>query len=125
MTCLLVLLLQIEGIAHVVKQLTTLQLTPSLDSPHYTVLKKLKDYEVRQYSPYLVAETIMAGDARPAGGDGFNELAGYIFGGNSRYCPASIEMFWQTVPKSLDLQQVHYAQETQDKISTGLCMLAL
>ncbi|KAL3139503.1 hypothetical protein ABBQ38_003826 [Trebouxia sp. C0009 RCD-2024] len=73
----------IEGIAHVIKQLTTIQLTPSLDSPHYTVLKKTKEYEIRQYSPYLVAETNMPSDARPAGGDGFTELAGYIFGGNS------------------------------------------
>lgn len=78
--------MQIEGIAHVVKQLTTFQLTPSLDSPHYVVLKKTKEYEIRQYSPYLVAETSMPG-ARPAGGDGFNDLAGYIFGGNSRYVP--------------------------------------
>lgn len=68
-----------------IKQLTTIQLTPSLDSPHYTVLKKTKEYEIRQYSPYLVAETNMPSDARPAGGDGFTELAGYIFGGNSRY----------------------------------------
>ena len=68
-----------------IKQLTTIQLTPSLDSPHYTVLKKTKEYEIRQYSPYLVAETNMPSDARPAGGDGFTDLAGYIFGGNSRY----------------------------------------
>lgn len=67
-----------------IKQLTTFQLTPSLDSPQYVVLKKTKEYEIRQYSPYLVAETSMPG-ARPAGGDGFNDLAGYIFGGNSRY----------------------------------------
>lgn len=76
--------LQIEGVAHVIKQLTDLQQTPNLDSPHYIVLKKTKEYEVRQYSPYLVAETSMPSGTRPAGGDGFNNLAGYIFGGNSR-----------------------------------------
>ncbi len=75
---------QIEGVAHVIKQLTDLQQTPNLDSPHYIVLKKTKEYEVRQYSPYLVAETSMPTGTRPAGGDGFNNLAGYIFGGNSR-----------------------------------------
>lgn len=76
--------MQVEGIAHVIKQLTTIQLTPNLDSPQYTVLKKTKEYEIRHYSRYLVAETSMASDTRPAGGDGFNQLAGYIFGGNSR-----------------------------------------
>lgn len=74
----------IEGVAHVIKQLTDLQQTPNLDSPHYIVLKKTKEYEMRQYSPYLVAETSMPSGTRPAGGDGFNNLAGYIFGGNSR-----------------------------------------
>ena len=67
-----------------IKQLTTIQLTPSLESPQYVVLKKTKEYEIRQYSPYLVAETSMPSDARPAGGDGFTDLAGYIFGGNRR-----------------------------------------
>ena len=76
--------LQIEGVAHVIKQLTDLQQTPNLDSPQYIVLKKTKEYEVRQYSPYLVAETSMPTGTRPAGGDGFNNLAGYIFGDNSR-----------------------------------------
>ena len=83
---------QIEGIAHVIKQLTTLQLTPDLDTPPYVVLKKTKEYEVRRYSSYLVAETAMPAGARPAGGSGFQELAGYIFGGNNRfaaYCNAS------------------------------------
>lgn len=68
-----------------VKQLTTLQLTPDLDTPPYTVLKKTKEYEIRRYESYLVAETSMPAGARPAGGDGFNDLAGYIFGGNDRF----------------------------------------
>ncbi len=58
------MMLQIEGVAHVIKQLTDLQQTPNLDSPHYIVLKKTKEYEVRQYSPYLVAETSMPTGAR-------------------------------------------------------------
>lgn len=81
--------LQIEGIAHVIKQLTSLQTTPDLDSPPYTVLKKTKEYEVRSYSSYLVAETTMPSGTRPAGGDGFQDLAGYIFGGNNR-CPVAV-----------------------------------
>lgn len=76
--------MQIEGVAHVIKQLTNLQQTPDLPSPTYIVLKKTKEYEIRQYSSYLVAETSMASGTRPAGGDGFTNLAGYIFGGNSR-----------------------------------------
>ena len=76
--------LQLEGIAHVIRQLTSLQTTPDLESPQYIVLYKVKEYEIRQYSPYLVAETNMSSGGRPAGGDGFNDLAGYIFGGNNK-----------------------------------------
>ena len=36
---------------------------------------------MRRYEPYLVAEVDMPG-SRPVAGDGFNDLAGYIFGGN-------------------------------------------
>ena len=91
---------QIEGIAHVIKQLTTIQLTPDLPTPHYVVLMKTKEYEIRQYSPYLVAETNMPSGARPAGGDGFNDLAGYIFGGNNR----SGQMQCECVRKMMRMQ---------------------
>ena len=86
--CLLRLLMlgsQVEGIAHVIKQLTTLQIDPNLDQPQYTVLKKVKEYEIRKYDAYLVAETDRPMGKGPAAGDGFQELAGYIFGGNNRY----------------------------------------
>ncbi|KAK9824687.1 hypothetical protein WJX72_012392 [[Myrmecia] bisecta] len=76
--------LSVEGVAHVVQQLTSLQTTPSLDTPPYTVLKKTREYEIRKYKPYLVAETDMPSGSGPAAGDGFNTLAGYIFGGNDK-----------------------------------------
>ena len=60
-------------------------MTPGLESPRYEVLRKTKEYEVRQYEPYLAAETDMPSSSGAAAGDGFNDLAAYIFGGNSRY----------------------------------------
>ena len=59
-----------------------MQTSPRLESPKYVVLKKTKEYEIRRYSPYLAAEVSMPSDAKPASGTGFQELAGYIFGGN-------------------------------------------
>jgi SOUL heme-binding protein len=41
--------------------------------------------QIRRYEPYMVAEVDMPQDAGPAAGEGFNDLAGYIFGGNNRY----------------------------------------
>lgn len=60
-----------------------LQTTPDLDTPRYQVLKKCLDYEIRQYQPFLVVETSMAQGTGTAAGTGFNELASYIFGGNT------------------------------------------
>ena len=45
----------------------------------------LQEYEVRQYSPFLVADTSMPQGRGPAAGEGFTELANYIFGGNDRW----------------------------------------
>ena len=45
----------------------------------------LQEYEIRQYSPFLVADTSMPRGRGPAAGEGFTELANYIFGGNDRW----------------------------------------
>ena len=75
---------QLEGLSFVFRSLGNLQLTPDLDTPSYTVLKRTAEYEIRRYEPYIVAEVQMPSGAGPAAGDGFNELARYIFGGNDR-----------------------------------------
>lgn len=64
---------------HVVLQPTA---TPKLETPEYTVLYKTSDFEVRNYPSFLVAETPMPPGSGAASGSGFQELAGYIFGGN-------------------------------------------
>ncbi|MCH2110524.1 MAG: heme-binding protein [Polyangiaceae bacterium] len=55
-----------------------------LEEPAYTVVERAKDYEIREYPPYLVAETIVTGDQRSAGREAFRRLAGYIFGKNTK-----------------------------------------
>jgi hypothetical protein len=58
------------------------QLTPDLDTPDYQVLYKSPNYEIRSYASYNIAEVVMPPGSGPAAGTGFQELAGYIFGGN-------------------------------------------
>ena len=52
------------------------------EEPSYQVLRQTDRYEVRDYKPYLVAETTVAGDFDSTGNVAFRRLAGYIFGGN-------------------------------------------
>ena len=54
----------------------------SYESPRYEVERRIGEVEVRQYEPYLVAETDVGGPMERAGSGGFRRLAGYIFGGN-------------------------------------------
>ena len=60
----------------------SLERTPDLETPKYTLLKRAAEYEVRRYEPYEVASTPtgsgqLVGNA--AAGMSFNALAGYIF----------------------------------------------
>ncbi len=52
------------------------------ESPKYRVIETLGEVEVREYEPYLVAETTVDGDLDSAGNQGFRVLAKYIFGDN-------------------------------------------
>ncbi len=56
--------------------------TVAYDSPKYSVVRTLGDVEIREYLPYLVAETMVDGNPDSAGNQGFRILAKYIFGNN-------------------------------------------
>ncbi len=60
--------LQLEGLAHVLRQLGNYKATPDLEGPRYKVLRSTKEYEIRKYDPYLVAETAMPMSSGPAEG---------------------------------------------------------
>jgi effector-binding domain-containing protein len=52
------------------------------ETPNYQVVEELGTIEIREYAPYLVAETSVEGDLENAGNAGFRILASYIFGDN-------------------------------------------
>jgi len=51
-------------------------------SPSYQVKQTIEAVEIREYDPYVVAETDVDGTIEGAGNQGFRILAKYIFGGN-------------------------------------------
>jgi hypothetical protein len=56
----------------------------AIETAPYRVVEKDGDFELRQYAPYLVAETLVAGDGDAVGNEGFRRLFAYISGNNRR-----------------------------------------
>lgn len=56
----------------------------SIEKPSYTVLEKKDGYEIRQYSPYILAQTTVVGNYTEATRQGFRIIADYIFGNNTK-----------------------------------------
>lgn len=54
----------------------------AIEEPKHQVVRKLGAVEVREYSPYVVAEVLIDAEAEVAGNAAFPILAGYIFGKN-------------------------------------------
>lgn len=52
------------------------------ERPSFVVERRGSGLEIRQYRPYIVAQTEVNGSMEAAGNEGFRRLAGYIFGGN-------------------------------------------
>lgn len=89
----------LEGFLDVLKQLRIYK-TPDLETPKYQILKRTANYEVRRYSPFIVVET--NGD-KLSGSTGFNDVAGYIFGKNSKTekIPMTTPVFTQAYDNEL------------------------
>ena len=54
----------------------------AIEEAEYTVVLKEERLEVREYEPYIVAETIVDGDFEDAGDEAFGRLFKYISGNN-------------------------------------------
>jgi hypothetical protein len=56
----------------------------ALEEAKYTVLQKRDAFELREYAPQVVAETIVQGDFSSVGNEAFQRLYGYISGKNRK-----------------------------------------
>jgi len=53
------------------------------EEPKYTLIEQSAEFELRAYSPKIVAETWVSGDLDDASNAGFKLIADYIFGNNT------------------------------------------
>ena len=56
----------------------------SLETPKYKLLEKESNFEIREYSQFIIAKTNVENDYELATSTGFRRIANYIFGGNNK-----------------------------------------
>jgi hypothetical protein len=54
----------------------------SLDEPDFSLVEQFDDFELREYTPFVVAETQVDGGFEEAGSRAFQVLIDYVQGGN-------------------------------------------
>ena len=84
----------------------------AIEEPKFEVLLTDGSFEIRQYAPYLTAETLVMGDMDEASGKGFRLIADYIFGNNQAINSATSEKISMTVPVTIEPQMNAGSMET-------------
>ena len=80
------------------------QLAMAIEEPSFKVISKSGNFELRQYAPMLVAETLVDGDIDDAGSIGFRRIADYIFGNNQLQTGTSSTKIAMTAPVTMEPQ---------------------
>ncbi len=78
------------GVAALATLGATVGVRAGAPEPHFDVIQRIGDVEIRRYGERIAAETEVVGGDEQGRYEGFRRLAGYIFGANAK--SASIEM---------------------------------
>ncbi len=98
--------------------------TVGIEKPKYEVLEKEGKFEIRQYPPQIVAETVVESDFDGAGNVAFRRLFDYISGGNrtkesiKMTAPVNQEANSEKIAMTAPVNQ----QEAGDKYSVSFLM---
>jgi hypothetical protein len=76
----------------------------AIEEPRFTLVMKAGMFEVRQYAPMLIAETMVEGDMDEASNRGFRRIADYIFGNNQSVQTGSSSKIAMTAPVTVEPQ---------------------
>jgi hypothetical protein len=83
----------------------------AVEEAKYKVLEREGDFELRQYEPQIVAETLVEGDFQEVGNEGFRRLYDYISGKNRKQqvipmtAPVSQEGTSEKIPMTAPVNQ--------------------
>ena len=98
----------------------------AIEEATYKVIKKDNQFEIRDYAPHILAETVVEGDLEEAGNKAFNRLFRYISGGNrsrdkvAMTAPVSQEPIREKIKMTAPVRQ----QRIQEKWAVSFMMPA-
>jgi effector-binding domain-containing protein len=100
--------------------------TMAIEEATYTVVQKDDHFEIRDYTPHLVAETLVEGSLEEAGSIGFKILFGYISGENRsrRKVEMTAPVSQQASPEKIKMTAPVGQQRMEDKWAVGFMMPA-
>jgi len=87
----------------------------AIEEAEYEVLESVEDFELRNYYPHIVAETLIEGDFDDVGNEGFRRLFAYISGENrkresiSMTAPVSQDKNYEKIPMTAPVNQQRQA----------------
>ena len=94
----------------------------AIEEAKYKVLEREGDFELRQYEPQIVAETLVEGDFQDVGNEGFRRLYDYISGKNRKQqtipmtAPVSQEAASEKIPMTAPVNQEKVGGEMADHL---------
>ncbi|WP_319405197.1 heme-binding protein [uncultured Desulfosarcina sp.] len=100
--------------------------TMAIEEATYTVVQKDDHFEIRDYTPHLVAETLVEGSLEEAGSIAFKILFGYISGENRsrRKVEMTAPVSQQASPEKIKMTAPVGQQRVGDKWVVGFMMPA-
>ena len=81
-----------------------LQNAMAIEEPAFQVISRDAKIEIRQYTPFIVAQTYVDGDMDDAGNQGFRRIADFLFGNNQTPGSDTSNKIAMTAPVTMEPQ---------------------
>ena len=90
----------------------------AIEEPAFKIVLKAEAFELRQYAPILIAETLVEGDMDEASNKGFRKIADYIFGNNRSNQSGNSGKIAMTAPVTIEPQSEKIAMTAPVTLSS-------